>query len=100
MVLNQAYIYIYFLGGSLASITSAWMSKHKFKSVVEIIREDLTPAQKRTLTENMSRALANIKPEDYVQLATLVLTSASLKEVVMKELCGFLLKELNLRMVQ
>ncbi|CAG9864244.1 unnamed protein product [Phyllotreta striolata] len=88
------------IGGSVASIASAWLSRNNFKSLVDVLREDLSHAQKEKLTDCLSRALANIKPEDYLQLATLVLTSASLKEVVIKELGCFLLKELNLKMIQ
>ncbi|XP_056641135.1 protein C19orf12 homolog [Diorhabda sublineata] len=88
------------LGGTLGSITGAWCSKGKFKSVAEILRNDLSPNQQQKLIKHVKAALQKIRPEDWVSLLTIVLTSASLKEIVIKEIGTFLLNELNLTMVE
>ncbi|XP_050510073.1 protein C19orf12 homolog [Diabrotica virgifera virgifera] len=88
------------IGGTLGSATAAVCAKNKFRSVADIIRNDLSPRQQAILISNMSAVLSRIKPQDCVALLTLVLSTGSVKELVIKELGVFLLKELNLSMVQ
>lgn len=47
----------------------------------------------------MSQIFNNIGPNDFATLLTIVVSSTSLKEAVLKELGNFLLKELQYKMI-
>ncbi|XP_018575671.1 protein C19orf12 homolog isoform X2 [Anoplophora glabripennis] len=87
------------VGGTAASIATALNSRGKYRSVVDILRYDLTPTQQAKLTEAVKKAVNNVNVDDVAMLMTIVLTSTTLKEAILKELASFLLKELNLNML-
>ncbi|CAH1163567.1 unnamed protein product [Phaedon cochleariae] len=88
------------VGGTIASVTTAWRSRYSYRSVVDVLRNDLTPEQKRKLVDSVQNLISKIKPEDCLKLLTLVLTNASLKEAVLTEIGCFLLKEMRLQMIR
>lgn len=68
--------------------------------MVDILRNELTPVQKQRLIDSMSQILNNIGPTDIASLLSIVMTSATLKEAVLKELGSFLLKEMQYNMIR
>nr|BBA54307.1 viral responsive protein [Penaeus japonicus] len=48
----------FFIGGSLGGLAMTWFYWNKFRSVVDIIRNDLTPKQKERLVERVKDCLA------------------------------------------
>ncbi|KAJ8924421.1 hypothetical protein NQ315_007217 [Exocentrus adspersus] len=88
------------VGGTVTSIATAINSRGKYRSVVDILRYDLTPSQQRRLGEAIKKTVNNVNTQDIATLLTIVLTSASLKEAIIKELATFLVKELNLNMIR
>lgn len=57
---------------------------------------DMTPTQRAKLAQSVRRAVMNVRPEEIALFAMTVLSSESLKQVVIRELTGFIQKELNL----
>nr|XP_023025614.1 protein C19orf12 homolog [Leptinotarsa decemlineata] len=88
------------VGGTLGSITAAWRSREKYRSVVDILRNELTSQQQEKLATSIKNILQNVKPDDCIKLLALVLTSTSLKEAVLKEIGNFLMKEMSLQMIR
>lgn len=80
----------------LGSLTAAIRGKGRFKSVAEVIMYDMTPTQKARLAESVRRAVENIRPEEVIMFGVMVMSNASLKQVVILELTKFLKNEMNL----
>lgn len=57
---------------------------------------DMTPAQRARLAESVRRAVMHVKPDEIAVLAITIMSSGSLKQVVITELTNFLQQELNL----
>lgn len=74
-------------------------SKGKFKSVVEVLNE-MPYDQQIKLKRAIEKAVRKVQLTDCVEIATLILTSASVKEVVLAELGIFLKNELQLHLVR
>ncbi|XP_072391877.1 uncharacterized protein [Diabrotica undecimpunctata] len=88
------------IGGTIGSATAAICAAGKFRSVADILENDLTARQKEILISNMSTILSTIRPHDFLPLITLVMSSHSMKQMVIQGLGEFLLKELSLTMIQ
>lgn len=84
-----------FVGGTIASAVAAYTTRGKFKSVVEIINNDMTLEQKNRLVEHVERAMQTISASDLQTLA-MILVSPTMKEVIIKEIILYLSRELNL----
>lgn len=80
----------------MGSVTAAVRAKGKFKSVAEVIMYDMTPAQKARLAESVQRAVQDVRPEEIVMFAVMVMSNASLKQIVIAEVTKFLKNEMNL----
>ncbi|KAB0790213.1 hypothetical protein PPYR_01560 [Photinus pyralis] len=87
------------IGGTLGSILAAWNGSGKFKSVAEVILEDMTPTQRENLANAIKIALQDVSWEDAVQLTTLIMTNDSLKLLLMNEICKYLKNEMGLRVI-
>lgn len=70
--------------------------KGKYKSVAEVIMCDMTPAQRQRLAASVRRAVEDVRPEEVAVFAAMIMTNASLKQLVLMELTKFLKNEMNL----
>lgn len=64
---------------------SAYNSQGKFKSVVDIIQNDMTPAQRNKLADSLIKALQGIRPEELLLFSTAVLAKGTLQQLVLTE---------------
>ncbi|XP_060536160.1 protein C19orf12 homolog [Cylas formicarius] len=87
------------IGGVVSSIGAAWYGQGTYKSVAQVISE-MSSNQRRALAEAVTKAIEKTKPQDFVGALSLILTSASLKDVVIAELGSFLMREMQLQMVK
>lgn len=71
-------------------------AKGKFKSVAEVIMYDMTPAQRAKLAESVKSAVLNVTSEEIVWFTITVMSSGSLKQLVLNELTKYLRNEMNL----
>ncbi|CAH2005899.1 unnamed protein product [Acanthoscelides obtectus] len=87
------------IGGTIGSIIGA-TSLSNFKPVVQILKDELDYEQKMRLSQCLEGVMEGVNKEDVAMLVTLIITSPSLKEAVLKELGNFLLKELSVTMIR
>lgn len=80
----------------IGSLTAAMRGKGKFKSVAEVIMYDMTPYQKAKLAQSIKKAVMDVRPEEIVMFGAMIMSNASLKQLVITELMKFLRNELNL----
>lgn len=92
------YIKVTFSGGTVSSVAVACTGK-KYKSVVVILRDELTQPQKQRLINAVGKILNNVGPQDFVKLLTFVLSNPAVKEEILKEIGNFLFKELSYKLV-
>nr|CAH7719265.1 unnamed protein product [Callosobruchus chinensis] len=86
------------IGGTLGSIYGACRAQN-FKSVVVILKDELTDEQKQRLSQSLEGILSSVSQEDVATLVTLIVTTPSLKEAVLKELGNFLMREFSATMI-
>ncbi|XP_066151441.1 protein C19orf12 homolog [Euwallacea fornicatus] len=86
------------VGGSVMSMAVAISSQGKFKSVIEVLH-DMTDDQKKRLCKAIEKTVEKIKLQDCIDIAILILTNSSVKELVLAELKTFLKNELHLKMI-
>ena len=82
-------------GGVLGSCTAAAMSHNKFKSVPEVIMQDMTEAQRESLARTVGNVLQDLRVEDVALLLPLVLNNPATKETVLKAVITFFQNEMN-----
>uniref|UniRef100_A0A0A9XEA2 Protein C19orf12 n=1 Tax=Lygus hesperus TaxID=30085 RepID=A0A0A9XEA2_LYGHE len=82
-------------GAIFGGLTSAFYTHNKFKSVVEIIREDLTPEQRKMLVAHLEKAVRDVGITDVIQITTLLMTNEGLTLAIFSALQNFLTKDLN-----
>ncbi|KAL1138683.1 hypothetical protein AAG570_008745 [Ranatra chinensis] len=85
-----------FAGAVVGGGTSMIATKGKFKSVVTIIRDDLTAAQRTQLCNHLISALKDVGIEELVGIAVLVMREEALALAVMKALKTFFESDLHM----
>ncbi|KAJ8971686.1 hypothetical protein NQ317_014005 [Molorchus minor] len=86
--------------GTLGSAVAALQAKGRFRSVADIIKNDLTEEQKGKLNCAAKEILAgNIKSEDITTLLIFLASHADVKTLLIKEIGSFLLNEIHVRMM-
>ncbi|XP_044744232.1 protein C19orf12 homolog [Coccinella septempunctata] len=85
-----------FIGGTIGSAVAAYNCRDKCKSVVDIIRYDMTPDQQRRLAENVKVALQSFTAEDLLIVLPMVINSDPIKAAVVKEIVRFLTSEMGM----
>ncbi|XP_018319605.1 protein C19orf12 homolog [Agrilus planipennis] len=86
-------------GGILGSIIGAVQGQGKYKSVVDIIRHDMTPTQREKFIRSLELALSDVTIEDGVKLTLLILNEPSLKLLVIRQIGNFLKNEMGIQML-
>lgn len=84
------------LGGTLGSATAAYRCRDKCKSVVSIIKNDMTLDQQRRLAECVKAALQSFTSEDLLLVLPLIVNSDPLKGIVLKEIIRFFSNEMGM----
>lgn len=83
-----------FLGGTASSVLVAALGK-QYKSVIDILKNDLSPEQKQRLVSAVEEIVCNIRPSDVATLLPIVLSRKTVKEAIVEEIGKFLLNEFS-----
>jgi hypothetical protein len=75
------------------------MSKDKFKSVPQVIMNDMTAAQRERLVASVSRVIEDLRMEDIALLLPMLLNSPGAKEAILKSVFAFLQNEMQLQIM-
>jgi len=75
------------------------MSEGKFKSIPDVIKHDMTDAQREQLAASVRAVIADLRVEDIALLVPLLLNSPSTKEAVLRSVFAFIEKEMQLQIV-
>ncbi|XP_034660435.1 protein C19orf12 homolog [Drosophila subobscura] len=87
------------LGGAIGSIAAYGLTEGKFKSLGEIILEDLTESQRIELKEHVTNAMANIGYSDVLNIGALLLSNGRVQDVAFNVLKSFATEQLGLTIV-
>uniref|UniRef100_U5EZ00 Uncharacterized protein n=1 Tax=Corethrella appendiculata TaxID=1370023 RepID=U5EZ00_9DIPT len=86
------------IGGAIGGLTAANVCSN-FKSVSQVINEDLTVAQREELKIRVERALRSIDATDVALLLPLLLNSEAAKVAVMREVANYLTSQMRMQIV-
>ncbi|XP_037941551.1 protein C19orf12 homolog [Teleopsis dalmanni] len=86
------------IGGAAGGIAAYSMSGN-FKSLSDIIRNDLTDAQKRELVDRIQTAARGVNAADIAMLAPLILNNSSMQTLVLEVVKNFVTSELRCQIV-
>lgn len=86
------------VGGTIGGLTAAYMAQGKFKSVAEVIRNDLTPLQRERLSNSVLRIINDFGPGDVLALTAFTLQPA-VKEKVLQEVFNFFQSQLHMQIM-
>jgi hypothetical protein len=76
------------------------MSKDKFKSIPEVIMDDMTQDQRERLAASVSAVIADLRVEDAALLLPMLLKNPHAKEAVLKEVFAFIENEMKLQILE
>ena len=75
------------------------MSKDKFKSIPDVIKHDMTDAQREQLAASVRAVIADLCEEDYELLLELVRNSSVATEAVLNVVFAFIQEEMQQQIV-
>lgn len=87
-------------GGIVGGLTAAWVSQGKFKSLAEVIREDLTPHQRASLANRIEHALRDFQIQDLAILLPLLMENANIQQAVIRTVISFLEHEMRMQIME
>ncbi|XP_067854060.1 protein C19orf12 homolog isoform X4 [Heptranchias perlo] len=82
------------VGGAVGGLLGAWMTNGQFKPLPQIIME-LPPNQQLTLSNDVHNIVRHLDWTDAVQLISLVMGNAALKQQVLSAIKLFFFRQLN-----
>lgn len=86
-----------FQGGTATAATETFISWGKFKPVVTIIKEDLSPELKDKLITEVRNHLNTICATDTITILAILSNQDALKTMVLNTIVNFLKTEMKLR---
>ncbi|EPQ11043.1 hypothetical protein D623_10009545 [Myotis brandtii] len=81
-----------FLGGTFGGFLSFWMSRGKFKSVPQILKE-LPPAEKEKLRRHVRDIVRNLEWTDVVQLTKKVMANEAVQKQLLTLITSYVIKK-------
>ena len=88
-----------FSGGSLGSLAAAWKSSGQFKSVAQVILEDMSPMQQCQLAESCMTIIRDLRVEDVAVLLPLLLNTPSAQQALLNQVVSYLTNEMRLKII-
>lgn len=88
-------LYIYLLGGALGSAASYMMTSN-FKSIPQILREDMTEEQRKKLFRRVSTFFRGIMITDVASAMAILSTNVNLKSNIVSVLIDYLRNDMGL----
>uniref|UniRef100_A0A2M4ASM0 Putative conserved plasma membrane protein n=1 Tax=Anopheles triannulatus TaxID=58253 RepID=A0A2M4ASM0_9DIPT len=87
-----------FVGGALGGLVAYAMSAN-FKPVSEIIRNELTVAERERLKERILNALSEFQPTDLVVILSLLTGNVSAQRAVLTAVATFITNEMRMQII-
>lgn len=86
-------------GGAVGGLVAAYMTRGTFRSVGDIIRNDLTDSQRERLYYHITESIREVDGSDLVTLLPLVLSATNVQQAVLQSVISFMVKEMQLRII-
>ena len=86
-------------GAAAGALAAYLMSRDKFKSIPDVIKHDMTDAQREQLAASVLAVIADFSVEDYAMLLELVLNNSVTTEAVLKVVFAFIQEEMQQEIV-
>ncbi|KAG5861667.1 hypothetical protein JTB14_004739 [Gonioctena quinquepunctata] len=84
------------LVGAAVGSAASFALVSEFKSVFEIIRDDMTPAQRRQLAGSINSILGGMQITNAVSVLALLSRNSNLKSSVLQQIISFFQQEMNM----
>lgn len=88
------------VGGIVGGLTAAWVFQGKFKSLAEVIRDDMTPHQREHLANRVEHALRGFEIQDLAILLPLLMENANIQQAIIRTVISFLEHEMRMQIMQ
>ncbi|XP_017036794.1 protein Nazo [Drosophila kikkawai] len=87
------------LGGGIGAIAAYGLTEGKFKSLGEIIANDLSESDREALRDHVVNAISNIRPIDAVEVVGLILRNEDIRNVALNAVRSFATERMGLTIV-
>ncbi|XP_017140033.1 protein C19orf12 homolog [Drosophila miranda] len=87
------------VGGAIGGLAAYGLTEGKFKSLREIIMNDLTESQRIELEQHVINAVANVGYEDVLSIGALIMRNRRVQDIAMNVLKSFATEQLGLSIV-
>ncbi|XP_058467010.1 protein C19orf12 homolog [Malaya genurostris] len=87
------------VGGTIGAIGAGMMSKGKFRSVNEIIMQEMSDREREQLKERILKALSQFHPTDMAVLLPLIMGNAAAQQAILSTVISFVTNEMKMQIV-
>lgn len=84
------------IGGAVGGSLAAWLAGDKFKPLLQVINEDMRPADRERMVLCLRNVLANVEAADALTLVAMVQGNQALKARLATEMVTFLGQQCNI----
>lgn len=85
-------------GGILGALGAGYYGASRYKPFVTILRE-MSPDEQQALVDSIRNALKDIRPEDALLLAPLLLQNGNVQQLAIKALASYLESEMRMQVI-
>jgi hypothetical protein len=86
-------------GGAAGGLLVYLMKKGKFKSIPDVIKDDMTQAQRKRLLASVAAVIKDFRVKDIPSLVSMLLKNPGVKRALLKKVFVFIQKEMGLKIV-
>lgn len=97
----MTFYFIFVTGGAIGGVTAAIWTSNKFRSVSDVILNDMSPIQQAQLLASISTVLRDLRIEDAIALAPLMLMNEpNAQKAVLGAVINFVTKDMRLQIAE
>ncbi|XP_020811766.1 protein C19orf12 homolog [Drosophila serrata] len=87
------------VGGSIGAIAAYGLTEGKFKSLGEIIMNELSESEREALKDHVVNAITNVRPIDAVKVVGLILSNEDIGNVALNAVKSFATERMGLTII-